>query len=358
MKEQNLKFKSVVHMANELPYFEVDEGGIPRLAMDLGYGIIDCHAHLAHNYLFAKAIDYWRSSDYSNTFLSVVGMPVDLSQYSGVDMSRNDPLNHLKYIQTLFTSRVGLMPHHTATNLLREMDRSGVSHAINLAIDMPFISRNSRQMLDVFEKADRLIPFVSVHPAEPGWRSKLKHFVERGARGLKIHPEIQLLAIDNDKWKPVLDACGEMGLHVLCHTSVSPVEPGFVSGKKHVARSQMYRFEKVLDRHGDVTFFMGHGGMLEYEVLIELAGKYANCVCEIDGQPPHHLEKFFEHVDSDRIVAGSDWPVYPLVFQFAKPLIATEGMPELRWKVLHANAARILGLPVTPCPAPDSVHPV
>ncbi len=334
-------------MARELPYFDVDEDGTPRLSLDLGYSIIDCHGHLANNFLFAAPIDFWRRTAHSNTLFQILGMPVDLSVYSGYNMNENDSFNHFYYVQSVLTNKFGAMQHHSAANLLREMDLAGVSHTVNLAIDFPFVSSNSDHVLDVHEKTDRLLPFVSVHPMDPFWRRKMERYVKRGAMGIKTHPELQMVAFDNKKWEPIFEFCREHNLLVLSHTSVSPVEPDAVKGKKE-ARSKLDRFEKALDDFGDVTFIMGHGGMMEYRTLIKLAQKYPNCICEIDGQPPHQLEEFFAEVDNDRIVAGSDWPVYPLIYQFAKPLIATEGHPELRWKVLHANAARLLGLEVTP----------
>lgn len=346
MKEQELKFKSVIHMAHELPYFDMDEDGFPYLAIDPGYGIYDCHGHLANTYLFASPIDYWRKTGHSNTLFQLLGMPVDLGQYSGYNMHKNDAWNHFYYVQTALTNKFGPIQHHSAANLLREMDLAGVSHAINLAIDFPFVSSNSDHVLDVYDRTERLLPFVSVHPLDPFWKRKLERYVERGAMGIKAHPELQMVAFDNKRWEPIFRFCREHGLIVFSHTSVSPVEPDSVKGDK-VPRSKVDRFEKALDEFGDVTFMLGHGGMMEYRTLIRLAMKYPNCICEIDGQPPHHLEEFFADVDHDRIVAGSDWPVYPLIYQFAKPLIATEGHPELRWKVLHANAARILGQDVT-----------
>jgi len=46
--------------------------------------------------------------------------------------------------------------------------------------------------------------------------------------------------------------------------------------------------------------------------------------------------------DTDRIVFGSDWPFYHPVLPLAKVLIALEGRPEVRSKILHDNAARLL----------------
>ena len=47
----------------------------------------------------------------------------------------------------------------------------------------------------------------------------------------------------------------------------------------------------------------------------------------------------------DRILFGSDWPVYHQALPLLKVLLATEGKPELRRKILYDNAAALLGLP-------------
>jgi len=41
---------------------------------------------------------------------------------------------------------------------------------------------------------------------------------------------------------------------------------------------------------------------------------------------------------------GSDWPFYHQVVPIAKVLLATEGQPEVRRRVLWENAARLFGL--------------
>ena len=47
-------------------------------------------------------------------------------------------------------------------------------------------------------------------------------------------------------------------------------------------------------------------------------------------------------IGDERVLFGSDWPFYPFEFPLAKSLIATEGKPELREKILYKNAVRLL----------------
>jgi predicted TIM-barrel fold metal-dependent hydrolase len=56
------------------------------------------------------------------------------------------------------------------------------------------------------------------------------------------------------------------------------------------------------------------------------------------------MRQVIEEADLDRIVFGTDWPFYHHALPLAKVLILTEGRPALRRKILHDNAARLLGL--------------
>jgi predicted TIM-barrel fold metal-dependent hydrolase len=56
------------------------------------------------------------------------------------------------------------------------------------------------------------------------------------------------------------------------------------------------------------------------------------------------VRTILDQADPDRVVYGTDWPFYHQSIALAKVLIATEGDPALRRKVLHDNAARLFGL--------------
>jgi predicted TIM-barrel fold metal-dependent hydrolase len=56
------------------------------------------------------------------------------------------------------------------------------------------------------------------------------------------------------------------------------------------------------------------------------------------------MRQVIAEADPDRIVYGTDWPFYHHALALAKVLVATEGRPALRRKILHDNAARLLGL--------------
>ncbi len=348
-----LAFHSVKELCGTLPWFAFVDGQ-PRLTLDLGYPIIDCHLHLANNYFLARPIDYWRRSGNSRTFVPYEGLGVNTSVYAGQDIAEQGhaPRVVKEFVQQAVSSKGGGMAHHSAANCLRDMDNMGIGHSVVLCIDLPFVSRNTDHVLKVYEQTDRLLPFVSLHPLDPAWRRKAERYVDAGAVGLKIHPEVQQVAIDSKRWEPILSFWRETKLPILSHTSVSPIQPETVTGGDTVPRSCLSRVEKVLEKFPEIPFLIGHAGMNDYRNTIRLVNRFPNVYAELDGQPPKHLYDFFDQVDHSRLVWGTDWPVYPQAYQLARFLAATEGQDELRYRVLHENAARVLGLATVPLKRP------
>jgi predicted TIM-barrel fold metal-dependent hydrolase len=56
------------------------------------------------------------------------------------------------------------------------------------------------------------------------------------------------------------------------------------------------------------------------------------------------VKRILDEADPGRIVMGSDWPFYHQAIALAKVLLATEGHPGARRRVLHDNAARLFRL--------------
>lgn len=337
------QFSNVFDMAEKLPFFEV-RGGDIMLSTPLPHPVVDCHAHLGWTYLLAGTVDYWREFDTTETFWNKEKFPVNLSVYTGVDFHHNDANALLNsYLKSVIKTRREKHESHTAANLLREMQQTGITHTVILAIDFPVFSHTSEDALAVYEKAPNLIPFVSVHPKDRRWPEKLEAFIAGGARGLKVHGEIQGVAIDDPAFLAVYARWNKTGLPVLVHTGVSDMQPKWLAGNK-IPRSHLSRMDKVAEALEDCPVMLGHGGMNQYRDTIALTRRHKNLIAELDGQPPEHLLAFFDEAPTDQLVWGSDWPVYPQALQLAKLLIATEGAPDIRRAVLWENPKKMLKL--------------
>jgi len=166
---------------------------------------------------------------------------------------------------------------------------------------------------------------------------------ERGAVGLKIfkllglmyrNPGGSLVAIDDERWDPIWQACGELGMPVLMHTAdpVAFFEPvdRFNERWEELSRHPDWSFagaefpsheellaarNRVIARHPQTTFFGAH--VANYpENLAEVGrwlDKYPNLHVEIAariaelGRQPAAARAFFLKY-SDRIMFGTDGP--------------------------------------------------
>lgn len=229
---------------------------------------------------------------------------------------------------------------------------------------------------------------------------RLKDSKHRGAIGLKIfkmlglyyrNPDGSLMAIDDPRWDPIWEACGELQWPVIIH-SADPVaffEPVNETNERweELSRHPDWSFagpefpshkellearNRIIARHPNTTFIGAH--VANYpENLAEVShwlDEYPNLVVGISsriaelGRQPYTSRKFFEKY-ADRILFGSDGPrpaarLQPQWrfletrdenFPYAENPFPPQGLwnihgiglpDEILRKVYHENALRIL----------------
>lgn len=172
---------------------------------------------------------------------------------------------------------------------------------------------------------------------------QLRFAKELGVSGLKIFKQLgleyknsdeTLVRIDDERWDPIWEACGKLGLPVIMHTAdpsaffeeIDPTneryeelarrpewsfaKPGFPSRDQlHQARN------RVIQRHPATTFIAAHFGN-DAEDLAEtsqwldqhpnLVVEFASRISEL-GRQPRTARSFFEKYQ-DRILFGTDGP--------------------------------------------------
>ena len=83
--------------------------------------------------------------------------------------------------------------------------------------------------------------------------------------------------------------------------------------------------------------------LTEIDKLIELMNKFPNTYAEISTQPPQNIKKMIEKVGSNRLLFGSDYPVFNQGFLILSVLRATDDEEE-RKVIFSKNARRILAI--------------
>ncbi len=320
-------------------YFDLLPDGRLALAADGLDGLVDFHTHLGWTFFLAPPINL--NADTREALHNFEpDLKLNLDIYSGQNFYEERPDWSTKdYLPCLLSPlRGGKHSTHTIPNIIREMDALKIDKSVCLCIDLLF-SDNSERASKALSKQPRLPFFGSVSAIDPNAEKKLERFLAAGAQGLKLHPEIQLTPADSRPMLKLLRfwAKASNKKPVLFHSGSNGFEPKWAR-----VNANIERYEPAADALGDTPCILGHSAMNEYRKAIDIALKYQNVYLEIGGQPPAHILEMLDKLGGDRLLFGSDWPVYPQAIPMAKVLIATEHSPSDRIKILRDNAIGLL----------------
>jgi predicted TIM-barrel fold metal-dependent hydrolase len=328
---------SGLHDLARLPWFEVRDSRLVVADPTVGPAI-DVHTHLALAYGAPPSVDLTRLTDEALHYLPKE-RAIDLDVYINRNFSAEDlkRLNHDLVWKSVTST--GMRATHTLPNLQREMRECNVSHAVLLAIDFPILSRNSEWWLDTARSAKEILCFGSVHPLTRNPAARLDALVARGARGVKVHPTVQLIAPDHPLSMRIYPLCGARKLPVLFHCGPVGIEPAL--GRR---LTQVSRYERALAENPDTQFVLGHSGALQMPEALGLALKYPNTWLEVSSQSLTNVERLMAECPPERLLFGTDWPFYHQAIGLAKVFIAAGEDEALRRRVLSENARRLFGL--------------
>jgi predicted TIM-barrel fold metal-dependent hydrolase len=318
-----------------LPWFEEHDGEI--VVSDPAVGdVIDMHTHYALPVLAIHTIDMTRETPDSNLLLGrccAHHLDIRANQCFGPGELRSLKRDLLLGGLTGKGSR----RDHTAPNLARDMRSVNVVRSAVLGIDMAMPNHHPRDTLLAARGRAEAVGYGSVHPRAFNARERFEEQMHLGARGIKLHPPNQVFYPDAWYAMRIYRWCGAENIPVIWHSGPAGIEPKL---GQHCA--QMFRYERPIRELPGTEFILGHAGSLQHREAIAIQKRYRNAWLEISGLSLGQLREVLDEADPERVVFGSDWPFYHPVLPLAKVLVATEGRPELRRKVLHDNAARLL----------------
>lgn len=320
-----------------LPWFSLRDG---RLVVDdPSVGVaIDAHTHLSLAFVRPNQLDLERAWPETEHYLPAA-RALDLDVYQNRNFSQDDLRAMRRDLSLGALTAGGMRRTHTVANLTREMGELRIVQSVLLAIDMPALSQNALDWLKAARGHDEIIVFGSVHPYARHVEQKLDAQVALGARGIKVHPAVQLVRADDGRAMKLYAMCGRRGIPVFWHCGPVDIEPPL--GRY---LSQVRFYEQAIAENPDTIFVMGHSGALQMETALGFAKRYPNAWLELASQSLSNIRALIERGPRDRIVFGTDWPFYHQATGLAKVFIATEGDPATRHAVLYGNLARLLGL--------------
>lgn len=218
---------------------------------------------------------------------------------------------------------------------VKEMDRCGidlVALSSLLAIGADFVRGNDQVAQAAQRFPGRIIGYCHVSACYPeAMIPELERcFKNPVFRGIKLYPVG--VPYDSLLFNPVWDFAREHKTPVLAHTW-----GGNFSG-----------FDKVAEKHPEINFLAAHAGSgFAYQPYIDAARKLPNFYPDLTYSREHTnmIETFVSNLGPDRIVWGSDTPIFSMAHQLGKILFA-QISDEAKRKILGETQARLFNIPL------------
>jgi uncharacterized protein len=183
--------------------------------------------------------------------------------------------------------------------LLGQMDRYGVSQANVFCLDEPdrvpaFRAGNDRTLAFAEQADGRLIPFVRLDLGDDPI-GEATRCLDRGARGIKLHPRAQGFLLDDERLDPIFALSAERRVPILIHGG-----RGLPPIADHLAT--------LVERYPDAQLIIAHAGIADLSGLAgNFAGK-AGVFFDTSVWSPVDLLSFFRLVPPEQILYASDYP--------------------------------------------------
>ena len=184
---------------------------------------------------------------------------------------------------------------------------------------------------------DRFVGFFTLHPhmKEEDLANEFERAYNMGLHGIKLHPDFQNIAIDDECTDPIYELAQQKNIPVVFH-----------AGDPRHAYSNPHRIAKIMKKFPHLVVVAAHfGGWGEWEAATQVLAGLDNIFADTsstrgftDMDTVHMGLRFF---GADRLLFGTDYPMWDAKdeLQFIDSLPLTQDEKE---KILYKNACSML----------------
>jgi predicted TIM-barrel fold metal-dependent hydrolase len=183
--------------------------------------------------------------------------------------------------------------------LARTMEKYGIARAFMFCMDEPdrhpaFRAPNDRTLEHAARSEGRLIPFVRLDLAEEPIEEAVR-CLDRGARGIKLHPRAQRFLLNDERLAPVFALAAERRVPILIHggRGLPPIADDLA---------------RLVDAYPEAQLIIAHAGIADLDALTgHFAGK-AGVFFDTSAWSPIDLLDFFRRASPEQVLYASDYP--------------------------------------------------
>jgi predicted TIM-barrel fold metal-dependent hydrolase len=183
--------------------------------------------------------------------------------------------------------------------LMAVLRRYRVGHAFAFCMDEPdrepaFRAANDRTLAAAEGSNGVLIPFVRLDLAQDPIEEAVR-CLDRGARGIKLHPRAQGFLLNDERLAPVFALAAERRVPILIHGG-----RGLPPIADHLSR--------LVDSYPEAQLIIAHGGIADLAALSEAFSGRSGVFFDTSVWSPIDLLDTLQRVSPEQVLYASDYP--------------------------------------------------
>src|SRR5437764_6950362 len=157
-----------------------------------------------------------------------------------------------------------------------------------------FRAGNDRTLAFAERSQGRMIPFVRLARGEDPI-DEAERCLDRGARGIKLHPRAQKFLLDDERLAPVFAVAAERRVPILIHGG-----RGLPPIADHLRR--------LVDAYPEAQLIIAHAGIADMAGLARCFSGKAGVFFDTSAWSPIDLLDFYRQISPEQVVYASDYP--------------------------------------------------
>jgi uncharacterized protein len=240
--------------------------------------------------------------------------------------------------------------------LLRVQRAHGITQSFVFCLDEPdrhpgFRDPNDRTLEHAAAAPDELIPFVRLDLTE-GPIEEAVRCLDRGARGIKLHPRAQKFALDDERLAPVFELAADRRVPILIHGG---------RGLPPIADE----LARLMDRY-EPQLIVAHAGIADLAALAHHFASRPDVFFDTSFWSPLDLLDLYRLVSPEQVLYASDYPygTQPASLLASLRTARMAGLDDAQLEAMLGGSARRIAngeqpLELTPPRGPSEItHPL
>ncbi len=228
----------------------------------------------------------------------------------------------------------------TLSGLVESMKRAGVDYSVVLpVVTAPRQFESINKFACEVDKIDNLISFGGIHPDTEDYKKELDLIKKYGFKGIKLHPEYQVMNINDEKYLRIMDYASELGLIITVHAGYDGAYPN----ERHCSPEKI---ADVLKHISPDKLVLAHMGSLymweEVEEYIVGENVYLDTAFSIGEMEDEQFIRMVRNHGTDRVLFATDspWTDQKEAVEHISKMAFTQ---EEKDRILYENAINLLG---------------